>query len=462
MICMALEDTIAALATPPGDGGIAIIRISGTQSLDIARRMFVTKRNRKPEIIRDRYFNYGFIVGNDDEKIDEVLMVYMKAPRTYTREDVVEIHCHGGMVPVQKILELTLSEGARLAEPGEFTKRAFLNGRIDLAQAEGVMDLISAKSEDAASASMAQMEGTLSKKIRSIRDDMLDLLAHIEVTVDYPEEDIDDVILDEIKERLTAARKECRRMLASADQGKLIREGIKTVIIGKPNVGKSSLLNALVKENRAIVTDVPGTTRDVIEEYVNIKGVLVRILDTAGIRETMDRIEKIGVEKSRKLTENADLILLLLDASRPLEKEDTDILEWLRGKKVLILLNKTDRPAAIEKDEILKLTDNTLIKTSMIDGTGLDKVEDYIYNMVYSGKLGPKNSVMITNNRHKDALIQAERYLGDALQAIDASVPLDMVTIDIRNVCEALGEITGESLTENLIDKIFMEFCLGK
>jgi tRNA modification GTPase len=459
---MPLEDTIVALATPPGEGGIAVIRISGTQSLEIARRMFVSKGKKRPAFIQERYFHYGLIMDKDENIIDEVLLVYMKAPKTYTREDVVEIHCHGGMIPVRKILELALSEGVRLAEPGEFTKRAFLNGRIDLAQAEGVMDLISAKSEQAARASLEQMEGTLSKKIRSIRDDMLDLLAHIEVTVDYPEEDIEIVFMDEIKERLKAARAECRRLLASSDQGKLIREGIRTVIIGKPNVGKSSLLNALVRENRAIVTDVPGTTRDVIEEYINIKGVLVRILDTAGIRETMDLVEKIGVERSRELTQNADLILLLLDASQPLEKEDTDILEWLHGRKVLILLNKTDRPAAIQEEDVQKITGSTVIKTSMVDGTGLDRVEDTIYNLVYSGEIGPKNSVLITNNRHKEALIRAERYLGEALQAMDASVPLDMVTIDIRNVWESLGEITGESLTENLIDKIFMEFCLGK
>jgi tRNA modification GTPase len=462
MIHMAMDDTIVALATPPGEGGIAVIRISGSQSLEIARRMFVTKSKNKPETIKDRYFYYGFIVDKDENVVDEVLLVYMKAPRTYTREDVTEIHCHGGMIPVRKIIELSLTYGARLAEPGEFTKRAFLNGRIDLAQAEGVMDLISARSEEAAKASLGQMEGALSKRIRRIRDDMLDLLAHIEVTIDYPEEDIENVLVDQIRKRLADTGKECKELLSTADQGKLIREGIQTVIIGKPNVGKSSLLNALVRENRAIVTDIPGTTRDVIEEYINIKGILVRILDTAGIRETMDQVERIGVEKSRELTRNADLILLLLDASRPLEKEDREILDWLRGKKVLILLNKTDRPAAIEEEEIKWLTDSTIIKTSMVDGTGLDRVEAYIYDLVYSGGIGSKNSVMVTNSRHKEALIRAEEYLEDALQGLDASMPLDMVTIDIRNVWQALGEITGDSLTDSLIDKIFMEFCLGK
>jgi tRNA modification GTPase len=459
---MALEDTIVALATPPGEGGIAVIRISGTESFEIGQEIFVNKNKNKPRIIKDRYFYYGYIIDNDGNTIDEVLMVQMAAPKTYTREDVVEIHCHGGMIPVRKIIELILTKGARLAEPGEFTKRAFLNGRIDLAQAEGVMDLISARSEEAARASLEQMEGTLSKKIRSIREDMLDLLAHIEVTIDYPDEDIEDMMLDQIRKRLSTAHNQCEALLASAHQGRLIREGIKTVIIGKPNVGKSSLLNALVRENRAIVTDIPGTTRDVIEEYINIKGVLVRILDTAGIRETMDLVERIGVEKSRELTKDADLILLLLDASNPLEKADVDILEWLKGQNMLVLLNKTDLSTAIEEEDLKQYTDSTVIKTSMLDGTGLDQVENYIYNMVYSGQLGQRSSVMITNNRHKEALIRAKRYLEDGLKALDALVPLDMVSIDIRNICDVIGEITGESLTENLIDKIFMEFCLGK
>jgi len=459
---MALDDTIVALATPPGEGGIAIVRISGAESMEIIRALFVTKKKNKPKTIPERYFHYGYIVEEDGNIVDEVLMVYMRAPKTYTREDVVEIHCHGGMVPVRKIIGLVLSAGARLAEPGEFTKRAFLNGRIDLAQAEGVMDLISAKSEEAARLSLEQMEGTLSKKIRSVRNDLLDLLAHIEVTVDYPEEDIESVMTDQAKERLNSARTECRNLLASADQGKLLREGIKAVIIGKPNVGKSSLLNALVRENRAIVTDVPGTTRDVIEEYINIRGILVRILDTAGIRETVDQVERIGVERSRELTQTADLVLLLLDASEPLEKEDTELLKWLKDKRVLILLNKTDRPEVVKEEEIKPLTGSRVIRTSMIDGAGLDEIEDYIYEMVYSGGLGPRNSVTVMNSRHKEALIRADKSLGEALAALDASVPLDMVTIDIRNVWEALGEITGESLTENLIDKIFSEFCLGK
>jgi len=459
---MQSEKTIAALATPPGEGGIAVIRISGPKSLGILRNLFVTKKKNKLQNIRPRYFYYGYIADEKNHPVDEVLMVYMKAPHTYTREDVVEIHCHGGMIPVRRIIGLVLSAGARLAQPGEFTKRAFLNGRIDLAQAEGVMELISAKSDEAARISLEQMEGALSGKIHALRRELLDLLAHIEVTVDYPEEDIEELLTEEVRGKLDHARLQCRQLLASADQGKLIRDGIRVAIIGKPNVGKSSLMNALVRQNRAIVTDVPGTTRDVIEEYINIQGALVQIVDTAGIRETTDAIEKIGVEKSKERTQTADLILLLLDASRPLEKEDLEILKWLKDRKVLILLNKSDLPSVIKKDEIRKVSGGRIIRTSMTDGTGLAETEENIVRLVESGRLGPKNSAVILNSRHKEVLLRADRDLGEALSALDSSVPLDMVTIDIRNVLESLGEITGESVTENLIDKIFSEFCVGK
>ncbi|MGI6537450.1 MAG: tRNA uridine-5-carboxymethylaminomethyl(34) synthesis GTPase MnmE [Caldicoprobacterales bacterium] len=459
---MKMGDTIIALATPPGEGGIAILRMSGGEAKEIAKKLFVNNKGRKLSEFKNRYMHYGRILDGENKTVDEVLLVYMPAPATYTREDVVEIHCHGGMIPVRRIMELALKMGARLAEPGEFTKRAFLNGRIDLAQAEAVMDLISSKSEEAARASVNQMEGVLSGNIKEIRDDLLNLLAHIEVTIDYPEEDIDEIYQEQIKERLNFSYERCIRLLETADQGRLIREGIKTVIIGRPNVGKSSLLNALVRENRAIVTDIPGTTRDVIEEYINIRGILVKIIDTAGIRETMDMVEKIGVERSRRLTEDADLILLILDASEPLEKEDRDILEWLKGKNILILLNKTDKPLMISEEDVRPLTDSTIIRTSMTDGTGLDELEEYIYELVYSGGLSSKNSVMIVNNRHKEALMRAKDHLQEALNGVDSGVPLDMVSIDIRSAWEALGEITGESITENLIDKIFMKFCLGK
>ncbi|HOB20250.1 MAG TPA: tRNA uridine-5-carboxymethylaminomethyl(34) synthesis GTPase MnmE, partial [Candidatus Atribacteria bacterium] len=342
------------------------------------------------------------------------------------------------------------------------TKRAFLNGRIDLSQAEAVMDLISARTEEAAKASIRQLKGSLTEKIGSLRERLLNLLAHIEVTIDYPEEDIEDVFLDDVENALTAARQECRRLLDSADQGRLVREGIKTVIIGRPNVGKSSLLNALVSENRAIVTDIPGTTRDVIEEHLNIKGVLVKIIDTAGIRETVDLVEKIGVERSRDMMKEADLILFILDASEPLGEDDRKIMEWLGGRRALVLLNKTDKPAVIDEAKVSELVKADVIRTSMVDGTGIEEVKDYIYNMVFSGELTADNEVFITNTRHKEALIRADRHLKDALSSIKALVPLDIVTIDIRDALDCLGEITGESLTEDLIDKIFAEFCLGK
>ncbi|HZK33763.1 MAG TPA: tRNA uridine-5-carboxymethylaminomethyl(34) synthesis GTPase MnmE [Bacillota bacterium] len=456
------SDTITALATPPGQGGIAIIRISGSKAYEIAGDLYVNKRKEKVRDFKDRYFNYGYILDTDGSIIDEVFTVFMKGPRTYTAEDVVEIHCHGGMVPVRKITEIIIAFGARLAEPGEFTKRAFLRGRIDLSQAEAVMDLISARTEEAAKSSLNQMQGSLTSKIGSLRQELLTLLAHIEVTVDYPEEDIEDVFIEEIKTTLNNAREEANKLLESADQGRLIREGIKTVIIGRPNVGKSSLLNALLKDNRAIVTDVPGTTRDVIEEQINIRGVLVNIIDTAGIRETLDLVEKIGVERSREMIVGADLILLILDASDQLSEDDKRIIEWLGDRRVLVLLNKTDRPLDIDEGQVRRLTPAETIKTSMVDGTGLEEIEDYIYNMVHSGKLTPADQVLITNTRHKEALLRAGRYLKEALGALEASIPLDMVTIDIREVLDALGKITGESLTEGLIDTIFADFCLGK
>ncbi len=458
------NDTVVALATPPGEGGIAVIRISGDESARIIEKLFTGKKSSriKASDLKDRYFNYGYITDDEGQIVDEVMMVYMKAPRTYTREDIVEIHCHGGMVPVKRILELVISAGARMAEPGEFTKRAFLNGRIDLSQAEAVMDLISARTEEAAKASIRQLKGSLTEKIGSLRERLLNLLAHIEVTIDYPEEDIEDVFLDDLAEALKAARQECHRLLDSADQGRLVREGIKTVIIGRPNVGKSSLLNALVRENRAIVTDIPGTTRDVIEEHLNIKGVLVKIIDTAGIRETVDLVEKIGVERSRGMMEEADLILFILDASEPLGEDDRKIMEWLSGRRALVLLNKTDKPAVIDEAEVRKLVKADVIRTSMVDGTGIEDVKDYIYNMVFSGKLTAGNEIFITNTRHKEALIRADGHLKDALASLEALVPLDIITIDIRDALDCLGEITGESLTEDLIDKIFAEFCLGK
>lgn len=457
------EDTIAAISTPPGEGGIGIVRLSGSNAEAIIKNIFVSINGKTLSEIRDRHFYYGKIINRDRETIDEVMMVLMRKPRSYTKEDVAEIHCHGGMIPLRRILSLLLQEGARLAEPGEFTKRAFLNGRIDLTQAEGIMDLIAAKSEEAAKASVRQLEGIMSKRIRSMRDKLLNLLAHIEVTIDYPEEDIEPALFEDINNSLLSVGSDVQNLLDTADQGKLIRNGLKTVIIGKPNVGKSSLLNALVKENRAIVTDIPGTTRDIIEESINIRGILVRILDTAGIRETLDVIERMGVERSKKNIEDADLLILMLDASRPLDKDDEEILSWIVPRNALIVLNKIDKNPNINIEEIKrKVNGKTVIPASMVENKGVQDIEQYIYNMVFSGELSQKNDYIAINIRHQEALEKAQNHLNDSLEALAAHTPLDLISIDIRGAWEALGSITGETLTEDLIDKIFKEFCLGK
>jgi len=457
------EDTIAAIATPPGEGGIGIVRISGEKSEEIIRNIFVGKNRKKIKEFKDRYFYYGNILDRNQQVIDEVLVVLMKKPRSYTMEDVAEIHCHGGMIPLRNILKRVIEEGARLAEPGEFTKRAFLNGRIDLAQAEAIMDLICTKSEKAAQISIRQLEGGLSKQIKEIRAKLLDIMAHIEVTIDYPEEDIEDVVGKRVESVIEVVLQDIKKLLNTAESGKLIRQGIKTVIIGKPNVGKSSLLNALVRENRAIVTDIPGTTRDVIEEYINIKGVNIKIVDTAGIRETLDEIERIGVERSKENIKDADLIIMVIDISRPMEEEDELLLEWLNGRKAIIVVNKVDKPALLDIDLLRKKVNGVkIVETSLIKGKGVDKLEDLIYNMFFEGEISISDDVMITNIRHQEALTNAKAYLLDALQGLRNGTPLDLVSIDLRGALEALGTITGETVTEDLIDKIFSDFCLGK
>lgn len=460
---MFFEDTIAAIATPPGEGGIGIVRISGSKALDIAKEVFVFG-SKKNQTFKDRYLHYGKVVDEEGNIIDEVLLAYMKGPRSYTAEDVVEIHCHGGIIPITSILKEVIKKGARLAEPGEFTKRAFLNGRIDLVQAEAVMDLICAKTEKLAKASINQMEGGLSGHIKRMRERLIDIMAHIEVTIDYPEEDIDEVTSQSIRNDITHIVNDIENLLSTAEHGRLIRQGIKAVIIGKTNVGKSSLLNALVKEERAIVTDIPGTTRDVIEEFINIKGVAVRIIDTAGIRETLDQVEQIGIQRSKQNIEHADLIITVLDASSPLEDQDREILEYLKDRKALVILNKIDKPVKLDRKQIEELigSEIPIVETSLTLGKGIDKVEDIIYKMFFRGELEISDDLMITNIRHQEALNKARRYLLDALEGIDNELPMDIVSIDLRSAVDSLGAITGETVTEDLIDKIFSEFCLGK
>lgn len=460
---MYFEDTIAAIATPPGLGGIGIVRISGDRALNIAKEIFVFGNN-KESVFKDRYLHYGKIVDSSGRIIDEVLLAYMKAPRSYTKEDVVEIHCHGGVVPIREILKEVIKKGARLAEPGEFTKRAFLNGRIDLVQAEAVMDLISSKTHISAMASINQMEGKLSKHIGAMREELIRNMAHIEVVIDYPEEDIDEIGMESLRDTIMELCNEIKNMMKTIEKGKLIREGIKAVIIGKTNVGKSSLLNALLGEDRAIVTDIPGTTRDVIEEYINIKGLAVRIVDTAGIRETLDKIERMGIERSKQNIDKADLILMVMDASIAIEEEDREIFSYIKNRKTLIVLNKIDKPVMLGKNEIEKELGNKIpiIETSLISGKGVDKLEDMIYKMFFRGELEITHDKVITNMRHYEALERAYNYLKDALEGIDYGMPLDIISIDLYGAANSLGNITGETVTEDLINKIFSEFCLGK
>ncbi|MGI6702622.1 MAG: tRNA uridine-5-carboxymethylaminomethyl(34) synthesis GTPase MnmE [Clostridia bacterium] len=458
------EDTITAIATAPGESGIGIVRISGLCAISIAARVFRSVSGKSLEQLPDRRMNYGHITNPDDgETIDEVFVVAMKAPYTYTREDVVEIHCHGGNAAVRNILELIVEAGARVAEPGEFTKRAFLNGRIDLSQAEAVMDIIHSKSDMGLKTAVSQLEGGLSRYLDEIKDKLLSIMAGVEASIDFPEHDIEEQTRETLLEDTRQAVDMVERLLATSSGGRIVREGLKTVIIGKPNVGKSSLLNALLRENRAIVTEVPGTTRDVIEEYINLKGIPLRLMDTAGIRETDDLVESIGVEKTRVYMENADLVLLVLDAARPLSKEDRAILDIIKDKRSIVLINKTDLEIRLDEREITdRYPEWPVIHMSLVQDRGLDALEDTIYNLVFSDGIRSSDAVMVTRVRHEDCLKRAKRSLGDAIRAMKGGLPVDLVSIDIKAALEALGEITGDNITEEIVDRIFADFCIGK
>ncbi len=459
---MYTEDTIAAISTALGTGGIGIVRISGDKAFDIADRIFKGRTGFKS--LKSHTINYGKIVDPESgEVLDEVLVAKMNKPRTYTREDVVEINCHGGPVVVRRVLELVLRGGARLAEPGEFTKRAFLNGRIDLSQAEAVVDLINAKTDEGTRAAIGQLEGRLSAKIREARNSLIDLIAHIEVTVDYPEHDIEEITGRMVYNQIRAIRQRLADIAKDFDRGRIIREGISVVIVGRPNVGKSSLLNELAGKNRAIVTDIPGTTRDIIEEYINIKGIPVRIIDTAGIRETEDKVEKIGVERAEKAIENADLVIMMVDASCGLTEEDIRIFMRIRKKKHIIMINKIDIAETEAVDHIRdQLDDENIITTSVKNGTGLDRLEDMIEELFVEGSVGSGDGVIITNIRHKDLIDKAIFSIDQAIGSYDGGMPLDCLTIDIRDAAEYLGQITGETVSDDVIEKIFSSFCVGK
>lgn len=449
--------TIAAVATPPGLGGIAVLRVSGDEAIKICDKIF--RGGASLEKAKTHTIHYGFIYDLSGKKIDEVLVSVMRAPKTFTREDVVEISTHGGTVCVNKALEAVIAAGAELAEAGEFTKRAFLNGRIDLSQAEAVVDIINSTNTLSQRTALSQLEGTLSKKINDIRSELVRLAASMQVIIDYPDEDLADVTEEEIYKIICECKKKTSELLATADSGKIIRDGIKTAIAGKPNVGKSSLLNALAGTDRAIVTNIAGTTRDVIEEYVSLDGIQLVLTDTAGIRETDDEIERLGVERSRKSIDEADLVLAVFDGSDGLSDEDKEILEKTSDKNRIIIINKSD----LNKRDMLDIPENeTVICTSAVTGDGLSELADEIKRIYKLGQIESGNGAVITNIRHKKALNNAYKALENAAEALNGGMPSDIASIDINEAISCLGEITGETVSESIVGEIFHNFCVGK
>ncbi|WP_313528667.1 tRNA uridine-5-carboxymethylaminomethyl(34) synthesis GTPase MnmE [Anaerotignum sp.] len=455
-----LDDIIAAISTPLGMGGIGIVRMSGQGCIALADRLFSGKRSLLEK--NSHTLSYGKII-NQGEVIDEVLISVMKGPQTYTKEDIVEINCHGGSLVTRRVLEAVLNDGARLAEPGEFTKRAFLNGRMDLTQAEAVIDLIHSQTDLSRQAAVNQLEGRLKKEVRSMREAILDMIASIEAVIDYPEHDVEEETYGNMEQGAIGLLKRMETLLANADRGKIIREGLETVIVGKPNVGKSSLLNWLLEEERAIVTDIPGTTRDTVEEYINVDGIPMKIVDTAGIRETGDIVEKMGVEKSKSYAEKADLILMMLDGSRPLEGEDKDILSFIRGKKTMVLINKTDLDQKISLDELEQyISKEQMIPVSIKENRGFDELINGLKELFFSGESVKAEDALLGNTRHKNALFQAKEAMERCLVTIRTRMPEDFISMDLQDANRALGEITGDVADEEIIDRIFTKFCLGK
>lgn len=455
--------TIVGISTAPGIGGIGIIRMSGEETFEILDKIFIQKNKEDIEEIKGYSIKYGHIVENE-KVIDEVLVSYFKAPRSYTTENMCEINSHGGNIVVKKILELCLENGATLAEPGEFTKRAFLNGRIDLAQAESVIDVINAKSEREAKAGIKQLEGELSNRINSIKQQILDIMVNIEVSIDYPEyDDIEDVQNEQVLNMLRNVESELVKLENSFENGKILKEGIRTAIIGKPNAGKSSLLNAILKEDRAIVTEYEGTTRDTIEEFVNVKGIPLKLIDTAGIREATDEVEKIGVIKAKQIAEDADLVIAIFDSSKELTKEDKKILEIIKNKKSIIILNKIDLNKKLEKtDQMLTSVSDKVIEISALKKEGIEDLYDTIYKMFNLNEINLDNEILITNIRHKELINKAISKIKETQETIKNNMPIDIVAIYIKDILEFLGSITGEEVSEDIINEIFSKFCLGK
>ncbi|HLR09766.1 MAG TPA: tRNA uridine-5-carboxymethylaminomethyl(34) synthesis GTPase MnmE [Sporosarcina sp.] len=458
-------DTIAAISTPMGEGAIAIVRLSGDEAVQIADRIFRSPNGKRLIEEKTHTIHYGHLVDpKTTETVEEVMVSLMKAPKTFTREDVVEINCHGGLVAVNRVLALVLKEGARLAEPGEFTKRAFLNGRIDLSQSEAVMDLIRAKTDRAMNVALGQMEGKLSKLVGELRQALIETLAQVEVNIDYPEyDDVEEMTIPVMLEKCTWVKEEIEKLLQTSAQGKILREGLSTVIIGRPNVGKSSLLNSLVQENKAIVTDIAGTTRDIIEEYVNVRGVPLRLVDTAGIRETEDIVERIGVERSRQVLKEADLILFVLNYGEELTEEDRRLFEAVEGMDTIIVVNKTDLPAKMDVEEVKAIAgDRELVTTSLLQEEGVVELEEAIANLFFTGSIESEDMTYVSNARHIALLHQAKQLIEDALMAAESGVPVDMIQIDVTRSWEVLGEIVGDTVQESLINQLFSQFCLGK
>ncbi len=459
-------DTIAAIATSFGEGGIGIIRISGEEAFSIANKIFKPFAENKQNINISEYESHTLTYGkieDDGEIIDEVLISVMKAPKTYTCEDVVEINCHGGKNSVKRVLQAVLKNGARIAENGEFTKRAFLNGRIDLSQAEAVIDIINSKTELSHKSAMGRLRGKLNEKINEYRNDILTMTAHIEAAIDYPEHDDETMTYQTIEKNTIKLIEKINKLLKTADTGRIIKEGIKTVILGKPNVGKSSILNFLLNEERAIVSDIAGTTRDVLKEHLNINGIALNIIDTAGIRNTEDEIEKIGVLKSKEYAKDADLILLILDNSKKIDKEDIEILEFVQNKKVILIINKIDLEKNIDEN-ILKtyVKEENILKLSVKKDLGFEELEEKIESLFFQGEINISEDTLITNERNKNSLFNAIKSLKNVLNTIENLMPEDFISMDLIDAYKYLGEITGESLEEDIIDKIFSEFCLGK
>lgn len=457
-----MDTTIAAISTAMSAAGIGIIRMSGPESMDVISRIYRSKNGKKKiNEVKSHTINYGYIY-DGDEAVDEVLVMVMRAPRTYTGEDTVEIDCHGGVYAMKRVLETVLKNGAQIAEPGEFTKRAFMNGRLDLSQAEAVMDVIQAKSKAALKNSIEQLKGSVLRAVKEIRSRLIYHIAYIESALDDPEHISLEGYPEELRETVEEEYQKVEELLQSSDDGRIIQEGIKTVILGKPNAGKSSLLNFLVGEDRAIVTDIAGTTRDTLEEFISLHGISLRVIDTAGIRETEDLVEKIGVGKAKKMAEEADLILYVVDSSMPLDENDREIMGILSGRKSIVIYNKTDLNSVADIEELKAKTGSPVIPVSVVEETGIKELEDTIKKMFFRGEITLDNEIYITNERHKKALEEALESLRMVKESIDAGMSEDFFSIDLMSAYESLGRILGESVGDDLVNEIFSRFCVGK